>query len=81
MADEIHLRVESLRALIDWGVPAVGLQLAGFRIVAEIRLEQHVSQVSLQLRITDWRNNFDAMFQISRHPVGAADVHLIVAAI
>src|SRR6185436_9697714 len=79
--DEICLRVEGFRALIDRQIPAVGFQLARFRVVTQICFEQHVSQVTFRLWISYRRYYFDSMFQISRHPVGAADVDLIVAAV
>jgi hypothetical protein len=41
--DEIGLAIESLSSSIDWKVSAIGLQLARFRVVTQIGIEQHVS--------------------------------------
>jgi hypothetical protein len=42
-ADEILLAVECLAALINRHILTIGLQLARLRVVAEIRVEQHVA--------------------------------------
>ena len=62
-------------------VSAVGLQFTRFRVVAQICLKQHIAQITFGLGIGDRCDDLDAMFEISRHPVGTTDVNLIVAAI
>ena len=69
------------RAATNRNVSAIRLQFTRFRVVAQIRVKQHIAQVAFGLGISYRGNNLDAVFQISRHPVSAADVELIVTAI
>src|ERR1044072_7808929 len=80
-AHKVFLTVEGVRAGHSRGVTSVGLEFASFRIVGEISVNQDVAQETLRFGIGNGGDYFDAMFQVTPHPVGTADVDLFVAAV
>src|SRR5215203_4103790 len=79
--NEVVLTVERLRAAAYKCVATIELQFAGFSVVGHISVEQHISQGTFQLWFSYRCNDLDPVFQISSHPVGAADKDLIIAAV
>src|SRR6185295_1011073 len=78
---KVLLDVERLTAATNRNVSAIRLQFTRFRVVFQIRIKQHVTQVTFGLGISYRGNHLNAVFQVSGHPVGAADVKLIVATV
>src|SRR4029453_3394411 len=79
---ELELRAVGLLAL---GRPlplvaAGGLELAALHVVLEDRVESLVSLLPA-LRCLDREQQLDAAIQVARHPVGAREVDLLVAAV
>src|SRR5437763_2826386 len=81
--DKVELTVEALPALLggDAFVLAVGAEHACLHVVAQVRREQNVLQVFFQPRVVDGHERLDSPVEVARHPVGAARVDLLFAAV
>src|SRR5205085_11913774 len=55
-------------------VSSVRTQAARFRAVAEVGLQDFFTQILLERRLADRRDDFDAPVEVAVHPVGAADL-------
>ena len=69
------LNIERLGASrFGTSIAAVGLQLAGFLIVAKIRSEIFVLEKIFDLWIPDRGQDLNTAVEISRHPIGTAEI-------
>ncbi len=80
-SDKVFLTVEGFGAGRYRGIPSIGLEFASLGVVGEVSVQQYISEVAFCFSVGDRSHDFDAVFQISRHPVGAAYIKLFVAAI
>src|SRR5687767_4977815 len=78
-----ELTVEALACGVGLHGPvaAVGAEHARLHVVAEVGGEQHVLQVRLQPLVAHGGDGLDAAVEVARHPVGAAGVKLLLAAV
>src|ERR1700744_5311210 len=63
------------------GVCAVGVQNASFACIGQIRRQNLIADPPRDLRILDRKHCLDAFVKVARHPVGAAQVQLGLAAV
>ena len=68
-------------ALRRTNVFSVGLQKACLHVVIQIGLQDLIAQTLLQVRLADWKDHLAALDQVARHPVGAAAIDFVFAAI
>src|SRR6185437_16126823 len=62
-------------------VCAVGVQNASFACICEVRRQNFVADSPRDSRIFDRKHRLDAFVEVARHPVGAAEIQLGLAAI
>src|SRR5688572_3105996 len=76
------LRVERLGiARFRTSVSAFGLKFARLFGISEIGLEILLPKESFQLLVSDRCQNLDPTVEVSRHPVGAADINFAMTAV
>src|SRR5713226_553421 len=87
--DEESLRAEAIAVAVEFGrvrlvgagITAVLTQEASLVVISEIALQNFAKQSLAQGWVLDGEHDLDPLVQVARHPIGAAQVHVRLAAI
>src|SRR5579863_4272235 len=77
----LHRKPVSIPHRARPGVCAIGVQNASFACVGEVRRQNLVADTLAEMRLLERKHRFNAFVEIARHPIGAAEIQLGLAAV